>query len=391
MASIDVVLDCGPLTAPLAGIGCYAANLLAALRSSDEIGSLRCFNGRDVRPVDELFSQPSSAASQWWPSAGPARFLKRVLRERQVAYEVRHWLRDRRFMHGVKGLEDHVYHQPAFILSPFAGRSVTTVHDLSFVRFPQAHPAGRVAYLLRHLPTSLDRADRILVPSEFTRQELLSLFALDARKVVVTPLGVSPVFRPRSEEECRNVLARYRLAYRRYVLFVGTLEPRKNLAMLMDAWLSLPASAREQYPLVIVGGRGWGDDQLFRRLKTLERHEPLRYLDYVPADVLPMLYSAASLMVYPSHYEGFGLPVLESMASGTPVICASGTAMTEFSDGAAFLFAAGKNDALKDVMSFVLSDSARVLDHVDCGLELARTYTWSACAAMTMRVYQSLG
>ena len=106
MASVDVVLDCGSLTAPLAGIGCYAANLLAALRSSDEIGSLRCFNGRDVRPVDELFSQPSSAASQWWPSAGPARFLKRVLRERQVAYEVRHWLRDRRFMHGVKGLED---------------------------------------------------------------------------------------------------------------------------------------------------------------------------------------------------------------------------------------------------------------------------------------------
>lgn len=388
MGSVDVLLDCVSLGGPLTGIGGYTTNLLACLGSSSEVAGLQCFDGGAVRSAGELLARPATAVA---PSRWIAPSLKRALRERHLAYEARHWLRDRRFMRAAKGLEDHVYHQPAFILSSFPGRSVTTVHDLSFVRFPQAHPAGRVAYLLRHLPASLDRADRILVPSEFTRQELLSLFALDARKIVVTPLGVSPVFRARREEECRSVLARYRLAYRRYVLFVGTLEPRKNLAMLLDAWLSLPPSVREQYPLVIIGGRGWGDDQVYRRIEALERHEPLRYLDYVPADALPMLYSAASLMVYPSHYEGFGLPVLESMASGTPVICASGTAMTEFSDGAAFLFAAGKDDALKDVMSFVLNDAARVPDRVGRGLELARTYTWSACAARTIRVYQSLG
>lgn len=388
MADMKLVMDCESLSAPLTGIGCYTFNLAAELCQATGVSSIKCFTGRGLHSFSS-FGLPQSSVGVGQVGR-PIRVFKQLLRERSVAYELRHYFRDLRFRRSVKGLDDHVYHQPAFILAPFPGRTVTTIHDLSFIRFPEAHPAGRVAYLSRHLPDTLERADRIIVPSDFTRRELLSLFALDARKVEVTPLGVAANFRVRREAECQTVLTALRLDFRGYLLFVGTLEPRKNLGLLMDAWLALPERVRVQYPLVIVGGRGWGDDCLFRRIKRLESHMPLRYLDYVPAAALSMLYSAAAMLVYPSGYEGFGLPVLESMASGTPAVFASGTSMAEFAADAGCQYPAGDADALREVILSVLLDSERVPGRVRSGLEIASRYTWSACAAMTLRVYQSL-
>lgn len=389
MAHVKVVVDCESLSAPLTGIGWYTLNLVTALSQASEMASLKCFDGHVLNSL-ELSTRPVLSGGSGQMSLGPLRVVKQLLREQPFAYQLRRHFREKRFRSAVQGLDDHVYHQPAFILSPFPGRKVTTVHDLSFIRYPEAHPAGRVAYLSRHLPVSLERADRIIVPSEFTRRELLSLFALDARKIAVTPLGVCDGFRMRHEEECQAVLTARRLAYRGYVLFVGTLEPRKNLGLLIDAWLSLPVQVRERHPLVIVGGRGWGDDRLLQRIKRLERHMPLRYLDYVPADSLSILYSSAAMLVYPSSYEGFGLPVLEAMASGTPVVCASGTPMADFAAEAAFLYPGGDADALRAVVFSVLNDREGVSGRVRIGLEIASRYTWSACAAMTLRVYQSL-
>lgn len=391
MSRRDVLIDCESLAAPLTGIGRYTFNLLDALSRGSGIGQVRCFDGHCLVPPEVVLQQERSTSAQSpSPIARMAGSLKRVMRNHQVAYEVRGLLRNRKFRKAAKGLEDSVYHQPAFVMAPFQGRTVTTVHDLSFVRFPEAHPAGRAAFLTRHLPETLERADRIITPSGFTRDELLSLFAVDARKVVVTPLGVASCFQPRGPEECRTALAQHGLEYRGFLLFVGTLEPRKNLALLMDAWVSLPDQVRRRYPLVIAGGRGWGDDPLLERIKMLERHMPLRYLDYVPAAALSVLYSAAAMVVYPSAYEGFGLPVLESMASGTPVICCSGTAMAEYAGDAGFLAESADASALKDAILMVLEDVERVSMHVRRGLEVASRHTWSACAEMTLRVYRSI-
>lgn len=388
---MDVLIDCESLSAPLTGIGSYTFNLLDALSHTPGIGDVRCFDGAGLVSPDFFLQQRlSSASSSSALIASSFESLKRIMRNHHFAYDVRNRLRDRRFRMAAKELGDYVYHQPAFIMAPFPGRSVTTVHDLSFIRFPEAHPAGRAAFLSRHLPETLERASRIITPSAVTREELLSLFALSPGKVVVTPLGVAGCFHPRTSEECRSALAERDLEYRGYLLFVGTLEPRKNLAHLLDAWTSLPDKVRRRYPLVIVGGRGWGDDPLLGRIKMLERHMPLRYLDYVPAGALAVLYSAAAMVVYPSAYEGFGLPVLESMASATPVVCCSNTAMEEYAGDAAFLSVAGDVDALRSTILMVLDDVERVSMHVRRGLEVASRHTWSSCAEMTLRVYQSV-
>lgn len=211
-----------------------------------------------------------------------------------------------------------------------------------------------------------------------------------SEKITAIPLGVSAQFAPASVTELTSCLARHGLTFKRYALCVSTLEPRKKIANLLQAYECLPARVREQYPLVLVGSSGWLSNTLHATIERLAAQGWLRYLGFVPEADLPALYAGAQAFVYPSIYEGFGLPVLEAMASGVPVVTSIFTSLPEVTQGAARLVDPDDIDALALGIHTALCDEAWRATACETGLEKARNFTWSRCVGQTIDVYRQV-
>ena len=283
-----------------------------------------------------------------------------------------------------------IYHEPNFIALPFEGATVVTAHDFSFVRHPETHPAERVRYMSAHILDSLERADRIVLVSDFVKAELRALFgssAVDKSRVI--PNGVSERFRPRCAQEVHPVLYRYGLSFRGFLLSVGTLEPRKNLIHLIQAYAQLPAAVKVKYPLVLAGPKGWHLPALEQQLHKL-RHEPIRWLGYLEPAELEALYASARAFAYLSIYEGFGLPVLESMASGTPVLVSQAGALTELVADTGLITSPYDLDATRGALETRLLDETLWEHHRSNGLMRAQQLRWTRAASMLEQIYDEL-
>ncbi len=320
------------------------------------------------------------------PGAGSIKNAVKALVPR--AYDVERAVRQAAFSTGARRRRIDLYHAPSFIPLAFAGPTVITVHDLSHLRYPETHPASRVAMLGKRLPAALRDAACVLVDSDFVRGELLAEFSLPQEKVVTTQLGVSPRFRPMEREEAAPALARYGLDYGRYVLSVGTLEPRKNLAATLDAYSALPPAVRAAHPLVLAGVTGWRMETLEKRIAAMVRAGEVRAPGYVPEEDLPALYAGAAVFAYPSLYEGFGLPVLEAMASGVPVVTSNRSSLAEVAGDCAQMIEPEDRDALSGALQAMLEPSAERRQRVARGLAWAKTFTWERCAEQTLAVYR---
>lgn len=225
-------------------------------------------------------------------------------------------------------------HAPDFVLPPTRARTLLTVHDLTFLVHPACAEAGLRAYLSQAVPRALARADRVLVDSQATANDLTRLLGVNPERVRLLYPGVEPHFRPLPPAELGSVRTELGLPAT-FLLFVGTLEPRKNLVRLIEgfAQAKLPPSTA----LVIAGKRGWLYEAIFAKVTELGLHERVRFLDFVADAQLPALYNLAQAFVYPSLYEGFGLPVLEALACGTPVVTAGVSSLLEVAGTAAVL------------------------------------------------------
>ncbi len=261
-------------------------------------------------------------------------------------------------------------------------RKVVVVHDLAFLRL-KAHRSSRRNYLTHMTRMSVRRADHIVTVSEFTRGEVLELFDVPESKVTAIPNGLGSQFAPRSPQELATFRQRVGLP-KRYLLFVGTLEPRKNLAGLFRAY----AAVREalDMPLVVVGGKGWMVDPVLDVVRELGLEADVRFEGFVPDVDLPLYYGAASAVAYPSLYEGFGLPPLEAMASGTPVITSEGSSLSEVVGDAAVLVKPGDDGALADALVRVAGDEPLRRRLSSAGLRQAATFSWRRTAATTLDV-----
>lgn len=274
-----------------------------------------------------------------------------------------------------------VYHFTNFALPPMSrGKFVVSVHDLGFVRYPQYIEPKNLAFLRAELPRSLRRADRIITISKFTKQELMELFRVPEEKIAVTYMGMDERFRRMEDPEVRK---RYNLPPL-YVLHVGTLEPRKNIEGLLRAFRLCRLA---DYKLVLAGGRGWLYGEIFRLVKELNLAERVMFLGYVQEEDLPAIYSMARLFVFPSFYEGFGMPPIEAMACGVPVVAARGSSLSEvLADAVRFIdpyqpedIAAGIEDCLRNREIYISK-----------GKEKVKQYSWARTARETLNVYLSL-
>lgn len=290
----------------------------------------------------------------------------------------------------LKVLDDYLYHGPNFFIPSFPGRSVATFHDLSPFTWTQCHAPQRIRYWQKEMCKALERADALITDSEFTRRELADYFSWPLERIHAVPLASSEEFHPRHEHELRDVLACYGLHTGGYSLFVGTIEPRKNIETLLDAYSRLPLSVRQKWPLVLTGYRGWSNEAIHGRIAQAQAEGWARYLGFISAEHLPLLLSGAHLFVFPSLYEGFGLPVLEAMASGAPVVCSNSSSLPEATGNAALMCEALDVDALSSLLQRGLQDDSWRARAREAGLLHASGFSWDLCAARTLQVYRSV-
>ena len=360
-----VALDASAIPDPPGGAGRYVLALADALARRDDVHlTVVCRTGDAAR-----WPEPTAARA---PALRPMR-----LGWEQVALP---WI--------VRGLGVDVHHAPHYTMPLALGLpAVVTVHDLSFFTHPEWHQRTKVAFFRSAIRTSARRAAALVAVSAATAT-LLHDLARPRAPVHVIPHGVDHArFRPQAEDEEEDEAARRRSGVRRpYVAFVGTLEPRKDVPTLVRAFDRM-AGGHPDLTLVLAGGRGWGVDAVEQAVAAATHRHRIRLLGYLPEQDMPALLRGAAAVAYPSLEEGFGLPVLEALACGAPVVTTSGTVMEEVAAGAALLVPPGDVDALAAALDAAIEGDAerRVL-----GLEVASRHSWTASAEAHAAVYRSV-
>ncbi|AFK67938.1 MULTISPECIES: glycosyltransferase family 4 protein [Pseudomonas] len=377
---MKLILSVESVRFPLTGIGRYTYELASRLQHAGEISDLRLFAGRRFLPELLKPSDQSDAVHG----------LKRFVQKNALAVEAYRRLMPFLRKRALRGHEDFIYHSTNFYLPPFAGPRVATFHDLSPFTWAHCHTPQIARYLQKELRQSLERADALITVSHCMRQELADYFNWPLQRIHAVPLASSPQFHPRSPDALRATLARHGLEPGGYSLFVGTIEPRKNIETLLDAYGRLPLALRQRWPLILSGYHGWRSEAIHNRIAQAQQQGWARYLGFVASEDLPLLFAGARLFTFPSHYEGFGLPVLEAMSSGVPVVCSNSSSLPEVAGPAALMCAPDDVEGLSALLRQGLEDEAWRAAAVQQGLLHAGGFSWERCAQATVEVYKSV-
>ena len=395
---LSLLVDLTSLHAPLTGIGRYTLEILCQLAQRPEQVELRGFN--DQRhyepqalqallaavdaPQDDAPSLSSSLTHRAWPLA------KRLLKHIPGARLARAGLHNKRIARASAQTEGSIHWQPNFILGAARGPAMVSVYDLSHVRFPHFHPPERLRWLDTGLASTLERADHVMTVSHFSKAEIIEVYGLPAERISVVYPGVAASFQRRcSEEELARVREQYKLPAQ-YLLSLGTLEPRKNLKGLIQAYATLASSLRQQFPLVLVGGQGWNHGETDELIARLESRGEVLKLGYVPQEALPQLYQNASAFAYVSLYEGFGMPVAEAMASGVPVMTSNCASMPEVAAGCAELVDPQDIDSISAGLNNLLGGLGTAAQSGEAVREVSANYSWHTAADSVFDVASEL-
>ncbi|WP_386686433.1 glycosyltransferase family 4 protein [Lonepinella sp. MS14437] len=373
---MKILINLNILKYPLTGIGYYTYHIICELLNRNvELKAIK--NGKilDKKAIVELVGQYNSSISEQNSKKKLKRFLintiSKIYGTRYLKFFIENW----RLTNSLKKLarEDYIYFEPCFLPFPYKGKIITVIHDLSFLIHPEYHPADRVNYLSGRLGDSIKDSSKIVVDSYAILNELYQYYPETRSKSDVLYLGVDPSFIPQQEKDCSTILNKFGLQYKGFILSVATIEPRKNLSRLVDAYLQLPENLRSCYPLVLVGDSGWKNNELFNKINTAQ----IIVTGYLSDNELKKIYASALLFVYPSLYEGFGLPIIESMASGAAVITSNCGAMAEVAGKAAYLVDPYSVKEITDACSKVLADSKFRDDLVQAGIKRANEFRWA--------------
>jgi glycosyltransferase involved in cell wall biosynthesis len=367
-----VALDAIPLVSAKTGIGHYTdalADSLARIHTDHQYTLLSPFDFqfpvREGTPqnLSKLFFPVRSIFRHWW-LVGSSALMQ------MSPFDL---------FHGTN------YCVPIFAPCP----TVVTVHDLSLFNQSHTHEDDNVRRGKRRIPIMMKRATRIIAPSEWTRQEILTRFSIRPDRIRVVAEAARSEMVPLAPEVCQEVLTRHGLTDP-YLLYVGTIEPRKNLPLLLRAYDQLLRSTPHRPQLVIAGGNGWKYEEVFQLVETLELQGQVRFLGYVDDKDLPALYSSTVCFVYPSVYEGFGLPPLEAMACGAPVITSNAASLPEVVGEAGLMHPAHEVESLTVGLARLLGENG-LRDHLrTAGLARAAQFSWDRAARETQAIYDEV-
>jgi glycosyltransferase involved in cell wall biosynthesis len=374
-----VGIDYTPAYEQGAGIGRYVRELVKALAAVDKTTAYHLFAAGAVS-VDEL-PDPPGRNFTWKPTRISPRWLARIWHRARIPYPVE------RFVGDVT-----VFHATDFVLPPHRAqtRTLLTVHDLSFVLVPETASPRLKQYLDRVVPRSVALADHILADSRATKNDLVNLYGTSPEKITVLLSGVDPRFRPITDQARVNaVRQKYNLGTWPFLFTIGTVQPRKNYGRICEALHELSTEHPDLH-LVIAGGKGWLDDPIYATVNRLGLSDRVHFIGFADDEDLPALYSTAATVPYVSLYEGFGLPVLEAMACGTPVVASNVSSIPEVAGDAALLVPPADTHAIADALHKILASPDMQQELISSGLQQASQFTWQRAAQQLKHIYQQL-
>jgi len=371
------------------GVGLYTAGLVRALRRLPGLEVER-FPPRWLMNLAALArrarSLSASSGGGSGASSGGSPWRRRLMGLLRRGGEA---LLLRRFRAACAGSRPDLYHEPNFIPLPSELPTVATVHDLSPLLHPEWHPADRAALYDRRFREGLRQCSHVLADSDCVRQEIIQALGLPAERVTRAYVGIRPELRPLPEDEVGRRLRAMGLPPR-YLLYLGTIEPRKNVLRLLRVYCSLPETVRSRWPLLLVGGWGWNAADVAEYLHGEARHRGVMHLGYVADADLPALYNGARALAFPSLYEGFGLPPVEMLACGGAVLASTAGAVAETVGRQAHLIPAEDEDGWRAALLRVVADDEWWRSLRQGAVEAARPYTWENCALATLGVYRKV-
>jgi glycosyltransferase involved in cell wall biosynthesis len=393
-----IVIDVSPAVHHKAGLGRYAEELITALDDNNIVAFYH--DARNATPSERIQSLPRIATDQtpypWRLRAllaqlanlsqddlltndvNPSRRLGDVPRRTTNAADWASVVGDR---------SSNVFHATEHLLPRFKKvKTVFTLHDLIFKHFPQHHlPRNRI-FLNLAMPHFLRRADAIICVSEHTKRDAIRLYKIPEEKLRVIYEAAHPRFHPIAKATFYSLIQKYNLP-EKFVLTVGTIEPRKNLTTLFEVLSQLEDRT---LPLVVIGKQGWLYDETYRKLRQLGLAERVKFLGFVPDEDLPAIYSAASVFVFLSVYEGFGLPPLEAMACGVPVVSSNASSLPEVIGEGGILLPPLDVRAWREAIERVMSDTTLHRDLSQRGLTQAAKFSWRTTANETQSIYRQI-
>ncbi len=371
---MNITVDVSPAVNGRAGLGRYAASVAAAL-AQQQPDSIRLFANltTEAKTLPELAGLPIKTIKAGYKPWRMAIWLAQIGR---IGFNP------------IIGPTD-LYHSTEHLLMPLHGiPTVLTVHDLIYNLFPEHHKKLNYWYLNAAMPLFVRRAEHIITVSYHTKSDLMRLYGTPDEKITVVYEAAAPHFKPQPDDEIARVRAKYNLP-ERYLITVGTIEPRKNLARLVQALAQLRQDhSLADLRLVVVGSEGWLTESYHQAIDQFEQQEAVIRPGYVPDADLPAMIAGATAAVSASVYEGFGLPVLEAMACGTPVACSSTSSVGEISQGAALQFQPENVSQLCAALRELIEKPALRATLREKGLEKAATFSWERAARETWAVYE---
>lgn len=290
----------------------------------------------------------------------------------------------------VKKFNLDILHSPHYT-SPLikTSHSVVTFHDMIFFIYPSLHTLFKRYYFKKMMLASLKHADAIIAVSESTKNDILKYCRVSPSKISVILEAADGIFKPSAYNSIEYICKKYGLESKKYILFTGLLEPRKNVPVLLKAFAGIRQKGHE-IKLAIVGRQGWMYNEIFKTIKQLNLEQHIVFTGYVPETELPHLYSGAAVFVYPSLYEGFGLPVLEAMSCGTPVITSNISSMPEIVGNAALTINPHNHHELMQAIEKIIADSNLSISLKSRGLKRATEFSWEKTAIETLKVYHNV-
>ncbi len=284
---------------------------------------------------------------------------------------------------GIDLLHSLHYTRPRFL----SCASVVTFHDMTFFLYPELHTRSKRIFFPWAIRMSARRSEAIISDSESTRRDAIRILGIPPEKIVAVPLGISEEFKPIADTRLLDSIRKKYHLPERFILFVGLIEPRKNLPLLLRAYARL-VEREDPPPLVLAGRLGWDSGPFFQLIEDLKLKQNIHLPGYIPAVDLPVLYNLAQIFVYPSSYEGFGFPPLEAMACGTPVITTAVSAMLDNVGDAGLLVPPQDEEALVSALHELLENPGLREQFSSAGIRRAGEFTWQRTAEETIQVYE---
>lgn len=378
-----------PLLGEETGIGVYTRKIIEGIKSTKAINSFGFFSNSkiyddflDIHEQDNQVTNLNSLGQlkqlvyQYVPQVVKTSYTQ--LTEKAITRQLQ------------KKYKGYIYHETNYNLLPFEGKKISTFHDLSILHFPEYHPIERIRYFEKHLAYTLENANHFITDSVFVKQEMIDLLGVEEDKISAIPLGVDKIFKLREKEEILPTLRKYKLENVNYFLIVGSFEPRKNIELLLDAYVQLPSDIKSTYKIVHVGPEGWNNSKAWGKALRLKEKGQFIKLGYLSKLELAHIYNGAVLFIFPSVYEGFGFPPLEAMASGTPVLSTNNSSLGEIvKEDNAYIISENNSEELKQTISDIIP-SQQFEEKISMGIQTSKQFDWRNTIQRTEDVYKQV-